>query len=118
MNRAQHRQTWLTRHRQQAARAEVPSRAPGGAPAAPPTVRVHVEELVLQGFAPGDRHAIGEAVQQELTRLLTEQGVPPALARGGETGRIDAGSFSLPRGARARAVGVEVARAVHRGAKR
>jgi hypothetical protein len=101
MNRSQRREAWLARHR-----------------APPATVRVHVEALVLHGFAPGDRYGIGAAVQQELTRLFAEQGVPAALTRGGETERIDAGSFVLQRGARAGAIGVEVARAVHGGAAR
>ena len=36
-------------------------------------LNLHIEELVLHGFAPGDRYRIGEAVQQELTRLFAEQ---------------------------------------------
>jgi hypothetical protein len=80
-------------------------------------VRVHIEALVLHGFAPGERYAIGDAVHQELTRLLAEQGVPPALARGGETERIDAGSFAIAPGRRARAIGAQVAQAIHGEAK-
>ena len=29
----------------------------------PQNVELHIEELVLHGFAPGDRHRIGEAVR-------------------------------------------------------
>jgi hypothetical protein len=35
-----------------------------------PSINLHIEELVLHGFAPGDRHRISEAVEQELTRLI------------------------------------------------
>jgi hypothetical protein len=113
MNRGQRRARWLARRRQGAQAVTATSApAPG-----PPSVRVHVEELVLHGFAPGDRRRIGDAVLHELTRLLTEQGVPPQLARAGETERLDADSFALAPGAGARAVGVRTARAVYGGAK-
>ena len=42
----------------------------------PSRILLHVERLVLHGIDPRDRAAIGAAVRQELTRLLTEQGVP------------------------------------------
>jgi hypothetical protein len=45
-------------------------------------VIVHIEEMVLHGFAAVDRHAIAEAVQRELqARLATSS--PGALLRGG-----------------------------------
>lgn len=44
-----------------------------------PSVELHIEELMLEGFAPSDRYLIGEAIQRELTRLLTEQEAAPAL---------------------------------------
>ena len=47
-------------------------------------IELHIEELVLHGFSPGDRYRIGEAVEQELTRLLADRGVPQSLAEGGE----------------------------------
>ena len=56
-------------------------------------LHVHIEELVLHGFAPGDRARIGEAVRVELGRLFRESGVPPALAEGGVADRLAAGSF-------------------------
>ena len=40
----------------------------------PYNIELHIEELVLHGFSPRDRDAIGEAVQRELTRLFVEQG--------------------------------------------
>ena len=40
---------------------------------------LNIEELVMHGFTPGDRHRIGEAVEQELTQLLADRGVPQSL---------------------------------------
>lgn len=80
-----------------------------------PNIELHIEELVLHGFAPGDRSRIGEAVEGELTRLLTERGVPPFLMRGGETGRLDVGTFEVTSGSRAEKLGSQVAQAVYGG---
>jgi len=44
---------------------------------------------------PGDRHRIGEAVEQELTRLLADRGVPQSPERGGEIANIDGGAFEV-----------------------
>jgi hypothetical protein len=33
-------------------------------------IHLHIEELVLHGFDPHDRHAIGDAVAAELRRLI------------------------------------------------
>jgi hypothetical protein len=80
-------------------------------------VRIHIETLVLHGFAPGERYALGDAVHQELTRLVAEHGMPPVLARRGVREHIDAGSFTVAPGRRAAAIGAQVAQAIHGGAK-
>jgi len=81
----------------------------------PRNVELHIEELVLHGFAPGDRHRIADAVERELARLFTEEGVPGALESGFESPRVDAGSFQMAPDSRAEAVGAEVARAIYGG---
>jgi hypothetical protein len=81
----------------------------------PRSVELHIEELVLHGFAPGDRHRIADAVERELARLFAEQGVPDALQSGFESPRVDAGSFQMAPDSRAETVGAEVARAIYGG---
>lgn len=76
-----------------------------------------IEELVLHGFAPGDRYRIGEAVQQELTRLFAEQGGLPSLAQGGEIGRLDGGGFEMTAGMQAGEIGVQIAQSIYGGFK-
>ena len=78
-------------------------------------VELRIEELVLHGFAPGDRDLIGGAVERELARLFAERGVPPALLRGGELAGLDGGSFTTAPGAAAEAIGAQVAWAVYGG---
>ena len=71
-------------------------------------VELHIAELVLHGFEPGDRYRIGEAVERELARLLAEQGVPPSLVQGGEIERLDGGSFEVTPGAKPEAIGTQI----------
>jgi hypothetical protein len=78
-------------------------------------IELHVEELVLHGFEPGDRYGIGQAVEQELGRLLAELGTPPSLARTGEVPHLDGGSFETKPGSGVEAIGAQVARAVYGG---
>jgi hypothetical protein len=81
----------------------------------PANIELHIEELVLHGFAPGDRYSIGEAVERELQRLFAEQGAPPSLTQGAEIERLDGGSFGVAAGSRGEVIGAEVAQAVYGG---
>lgn len=80
-------------------------------------IELHIEELVLDGFTPADRHRIGDAVERHLTRLLAGPGAARRLAGGGEVARLNAGSFNVARGSTPDAIGAQVARAVYRGLK-
>lgn len=79
------------------------------------SVTLHIDELILHGFAPGDRHRIGAAVQQELSRLLTEQGSPTVSGRHAV---VNAAPIEVRSNARAEAIGGDIARAVHKGLPR
>jgi len=79
------------------------------------SLHVHIDELVLHGFAPAERAPIAEAARSELVRLFTEGGVPPALARGASVDRLDAGSFPADPAGRGRVTGARIARALHGG---
>jgi hypothetical protein len=78
-----------------------------------PDIDLHIAELVLDGVASGDRHRVGQAIGDELTRLLTGHGLSSALARGADVDTIDAGAFRPPPTARPSSAGVEIARAIH-----
>jgi hypothetical protein len=78
-------------------------------------VEINIEQLILHGFSPGDRHGIAQALQQELRRLCAEQGVPASLATASSVHRLDAGGFRMASGAKAETVGKQVARSVYRG---
>jgi hypothetical protein len=84
----------------------------------PANIELHIEELVLHGFAPGDRYGIGEAVGPELQRLFAEQGASLQLAQGSEVAHLDGGAFEVPHGAKAEAVGAQIAQGIYEGFNR
>lgn len=79
------------------------------------SIELHIEELVLHGFAPGDRHAIGHAVETELTRMLVERGLPPTFASDAEIDSIRGGSFTATPGSSPPTIGVQIARSIMTG---
>lgn len=81
------------------------------------SINLHIEELVLHGFASGDRYRIREAVQHELARLLTEQPLPSGLAEPAESGMVNGGAFRLTNGAKPAVIGTQIAAAIHGGLK-
>jgi hypothetical protein len=76
-------------------------------------VNVRIDELVLHGFDPRDRLAIGAAVERELARLMVTSAGDPGRLAGAD--RVDGGSFAVARDAPPSAVGAEIARAIHGG---
>ena len=78
-------------------------------------VEVRIEELILHGFAPGDRHAIADAVQVELARLMQAGALPARGQNELAFKRIDGGTFQIKRGSKAENSGGQIARSVFRG---
>ena len=77
--------------------------------------RLHIEELILEGFPPGDRYRIAAAVEAELARVFAEQGIPPGLASRGGSPSLDGGSFNVADHARPEQIGAKIAQALHGG---
>jgi hypothetical protein len=88
---------------------------------APQEIELYVDELVLSGFPPSERPALGDALTTELERLLREH-LPPGLSQPGDVvlreravERLNAGSIALEPRAQPGQVGARVARAVYQG---
>lgn len=77
------------------------------------TVEVYIDELVLHGFTGYHTGQIGDAVQQEITRLLQERGLPPAFSRNVELERLSAGNVTLRSGSKAGTIGNNIANSVY-----
>jgi hypothetical protein len=84
-----------------------------------PNIKLHIDELVLHGFAPNDRYAIADAVERELAHLFTADHATPALshlpADNSDVPILQAGSFQVAFGADGNSIGTQIARAIHGG---
>lgn len=75
-------------------------------------LELDIEELRLHGFKRSDREKIAAAVQAELLRLLSEDGIPAELKLDHEV-RLAGGSFSVPASLSAEQAGIQVARQMY-----
>ena len=80
-------------------------------------IEIHIDELVLHGFSPHDPEGIRNAVEKDLIRLFSGQGLPSLLSLPKKLNRIDAGEFDMPTGVKAGAVGNSIAGSVYKGCK-
>jgi len=82
-------------------------------------IELNIDELVLHGFPPGERYAIASAVEETLSRLLSEQiandGIPASLAGTSRRVYLYAGSFNVASDAKSSAIGSHIAQNVYRG---
>jgi hypothetical protein len=79
----------------------------------PREIEVHIEELVLHGFAANARWQIGDAIEQELRGLLAAKGIPPAWLSSPD--RIDAAASRAISPAKSAQAGAHIAGAIYRG---
>jgi hypothetical protein len=84
--------------------------APGAARA--PRITLHIDELVLHGANPGDRHHIANAVQAELHRLLVERGLPAWASGEAGTEQLHGGTLDSSCTATASTLGSNIASAI------
>lgn len=82
------------------------------------TINLHIEKLILHGFAASDKVAISRAVEGELTRLLSRVEVPVSLSQPREIVSIKSETPNLRTHAGANAVGVQIAGAINGGLRR
>jgi len=82
----------------------------------PHSITLHIDELILHGFAASDRHGISESIERELGRLLEQKNFSPLPADDIDIEQIDGGSFQLQSGSRAAVTGAHIASAVYSAA--
>lgn len=72
-------------------------------------VELHIEELVLEGFAPRDRHRIAHALERELGAALSSANLDALADHDRNVAVRDAGQFQM-RSAQPETVGRQVAK--------
>jgi hypothetical protein len=81
-------------------------------------IALHIDELVLHGFPMQTRHSIGDATQQELTRLISASGLPDFASDASKSETVDGGTFNVTPQAKPNVVGSLIAKAVYGGRRR
>ena len=76
-------------------------------------IELEIEELILRDVPPALRQQLAVVIERELARLLVEQGLPPALAQGGNIPDLAIGPVRIAEHARAEVVGSQIARSVY-----
>lgn len=81
-------------------------------------INIHIDQLTLHGFNRIDRNQVGSAVQNELSRLIRQQGLPSSLNQTQTIGNLNAGKFKTGQSTGASSVGTQVAQKIYRGMAR
>ena len=84
------------------------------------TITLHIERLVLEGIALDrtQREQLRAAVEAELTRLLTGDGLSGGLAQGGAVPNVPAAPIQLAADNDPGALGQQIAQSVYGGITR
>jgi hypothetical protein len=78
-------------------------------------LEIAIDRLVLHGFAGMDRAALGRAVEQELTRLLSASGLPPSFASGSDVPHMVTPPLKGETNTTPAALGAQIAASVYEG---
>lgn len=58
-------------------------------------IEIHIEKLVMHGIPTNNSYRIAEAIQSEITRQLTENGIPNNLQSAGHIALMNAGTVNI-----------------------
>ena len=78
-------------------------------------IEISIDKLILHGFSHVDRHRIGYALENELTRLISEQGIPSALSTENNYDQLDGGNVNISNTSKAEITGRQIAQSVYTG---
>ena len=78
-------------------------------------VHLHIDRLVIDGIDIADQQALTTALQAELARLLTEQGVAAPLENGGAWASLPPATLALTGNPTSAQIGRDIAQAIFGG---
>ena len=81
-------------------------------------VRLHIKQLVLDGFSSQDKNRVASVVQQEIHHLLGQRDLPRKLTQNGDIPNLDAGTIQIQSNATAKSNGSKIARSLYKGLQR
>lgn len=69
----------------------------------------NIEQLIFEGFSSRERFRISNAIQQQLTRIFRENGIPTSLKNNGNINRLNLQNIDVPSGQKPETIGQQVA---------
>jgi len=79
------------------------------------TLEVHIEKMVLDGFAAKDGALIQAAIERELARLLRSRRLLPRMVHDETYARLECGSIAHSSSLNSKSIGTRVAQRILRG---
>ena len=76
-------------------------------------VHIHINELILSGFGHLDRRQLSKTLSTELSRLISQKGVPQSINAAGYIARLNGGSFHVREKAGAQTIGTNLAKTLY-----
>lgn len=86
--------------------------------ASTPSIEVHIDEIHLRGFSFANDHGVREALERELTTLLSMDGAALAVAQGHGLGSGAERSVDLAADSSPETIGIRLAGVLHGGSSR
>ena len=83
----------------------------------PDTINVHIDHLVVEGSENLDKKQIGAAVQSELKRLISDQGLHASLHQSSAIESVAGKPITASTEISARGMGYQIANSIYRGLK-
>lgn len=77
-------------------------------------IELNIDKLVLHGFPKKDGAYIGRAVEQELTRLMQNNGVPADFSKDSAFKKLNASTLNYTRNDRPEKIGREIAQLIYK----
>ncbi|MCC4765495.1 hypothetical protein FXW07_02310 [Methanosarcina sp. DH1] len=78
-------------------------------------IELYIEELVLEGFPPGDRLRIASAIEAELVRKLESGNLNGSLLKTKEIRWLNLETINMAEGSTADKIGKQIANAIYDG---
>ena len=79
----------------------------------PQSIELHIEELVVDGFAPDNRERFVAAVESELARLLGERGISGSLTEDIEVEQLTGSALRIRQDETSETTGQHLAQAIY-----
>lgn len=83
----------------------------------PQDIEIYIDRIVLEGFDHLNARELNQAIQQHLTNLLTEQGLPQGVAGLGEVNKLTGGQIHLASNPTTANIGKSIAGGIYQGIK-